>query len=103
MDTLSVIKALSNETRFKIMEWLKEPDVHFGPQNHMPTDCDFHGGICVGAISEKAGLAQSVISGYLVKMQKSGLLESRRHCQWTYYRRNEMSIQQFKEKLFEEI
>ncbi|WP_239614588.1 ArsR/SmtB family transcription factor [Cohnella mopanensis] len=103
MDTLSIIKALSNETRFKILEWLKDPETHFGPQSHMPSDCDFHGGICVGAIADKAGLAQSVISGYLVKMQKSGLLESRRHCQWTYYRRHETGIQQFKQRLLEEI
>lgn len=98
-----IIKALSNETRLKILEWLKEPEVHFGAQSHLPSDCDFDGGICVGSIADKAGLAQSVISGYLVKMQKSGLLESRRHCQWTYYRRNEKGIQQFKERLLKEI
>ncbi|WP_373231337.1 ArsR/SmtB family transcription factor [Cohnella sp.] len=103
MDTIAIIKALSNETRFKIMEWLKEPEVHFGPQSHMPSDCDFQGGICVGSIAEKAGLAQSVISGYLVKMQKSGLLESKRHCQWTYYRRDEKGIQQFKESIRESL
>ncbi|QJD82664.1 ArsR/SmtB family transcription factor [Cohnella herbarum] len=103
MDTLLIIKALSNETRLKILEWLKEPEVHFGPQSHLPSDCDFPGGICVGSIADKAGLAQSVISGYLVKMQKSGLLESRRHCQWTYYRRDEKGIQQFKDRLLEEI
>ncbi|MEI0736901.1 helix-turn-helix domain-containing protein [Paenibacillus sp. JTLBN-2024] len=55
----------------------------------MPASCDFKGGICVGSISAKTGLAQSVISGYLVKLQKAGLLESRRAGQWTYYRRNE--------------
>jgi len=95
MDTLSIIKALSNETRIRILEWLKEPKRHFGPQSHMPADCDFQGGVCVGSIADKAGLAQSVISGYLVKMQQAGLLESRRHCQWTYYRRNEEGIRQF--------
>ena len=103
MDNLTIIKALSNETRFKILEWLKEPEIHFGSQSHMPSDCHFEGGICVGSIAEKAGLAQSVISGYLVKMQKSGLLESKRHCQWTYYRRNEKGIQQFKESILSEL
>jgi DNA-binding transcriptional ArsR family regulator len=103
MDTLAIIKALSNETRFNILEWLKEPDIHFGPQSHMPVTCDFEGGICVGSIAEKAGLAQSVISSYLVKMQKSGLLESIRHCQWTYYRRNEEGIQQFKDYIQKDL
>lgn len=103
MDTLTTIKALSNETRFKIMEWLKEPDVHFQCQGRMPSGCSFEGGICVGVIAEKAGLAQSVISGYLVKMQRSGLLESKRYGQWTYYRRDEKGIQQFKEFLLSEL
>jgi Predicted transcriptional regulators len=99
MDTIEIIKALSNETRIRILEWLKEPEANFGDQSRMPADCDFQGGICVGAIADKAGLAQSVISGYLVKMQKVGLLESRRHCQWTYYRRDEEGIRKFIEQL----
>lgn len=100
MDTLTIIKVLSNETRFKILEWLKQPEEHFNHyQSHLPKDCNFEGGICVGVISEKAGLAQSVISGYLVKMQKAGLLETKRVGQWTYYRRNENNIQRFKESL----
>ncbi|TBL81035.1 ArsR/SmtB family transcription factor [Paenibacillus thalictri] len=103
MDTLSVIKALSNETRYHILEWLKDPDQHFGSINQMPSGCDFAGGVCVGAISAKSGLAQSVISSYLVKMQKAGLLEARRHCQWTYYRRNEQGIAAFKESILKDL
>ncbi len=103
MDTLQTIKALSNESRFKILEWLKHPEEHFDPQDHMPSKCDFQGGICVGSISEKTGLAQSVVSGYLVKLQKAGLLESHRAGQWTYYRRNEEGIKRFIEQLKEEL
>jgi DNA-binding transcriptional ArsR family regulator len=103
MDTLTIIKVLSNETRFKILEWLKQPDEHFGPQNHLPAESYFAGGVCVGAISGKAGLAQSVTSGYLVKMQKAGLLETKRLGQWTYYRRDEANIQRFKESLYGDL
>lgn len=56
---------------------------------------EFPGGVCVGSIQEKSGLAQSVISSYLSAMQKAGLLESRRYGQWTYYRRNEEAISAF--------
>lgn len=35
MDILLTIKALSNETRFNILEWLKHPEEHFGPQEHI--------------------------------------------------------------------
>ncbi|WP_319633406.1 ArsR/SmtB family transcription factor [Paenibacillus psychroresistens] len=90
---------MSNETRFNILEWLKNSEEHFGPQSHLPKDCTFEGGVCVGKISEKAGLAQSVISGYLVKMQKAGLLETKRFGQWTYYRRDEGNIARFKESV----
>ena len=95
MNAMAITKALSNETRYKILKWLKKPEQHFGLQSHLPRDCDFAGGICVGDIQEKAGLAQSVISGYLATLQNAGLLESKRLGQWTYYRRNEKNIAAF--------
>ncbi|WP_025689698.1 ArsR/SmtB family transcription factor [Paenibacillus zanthoxyli] len=97
MDTKLIFKVLSNETRVQILDWLKSPDVHFGPQIYLPPDADFKGGICVGSIQEKTGLAQSVISSYLTLMKNAGLLESRRFGQWTYYRRNEENIDKFTE------
>jgi DNA-binding transcriptional ArsR family regulator len=103
MDTLTIIKVLSNETRFKILEWLKNSEEHFGPQSHLPKDCNFEGGIRVGSISDKTGLSQSVISGYLVKMQKAGLLETKRFGQWTYYRRAESNILLFKDLIQDEL
>ncbi|OMF11697.1 hypothetical protein BK127_24790 [Paenibacillus sp. FSL H7-0331] len=60
-------------------------------------DLNFRIGVCVGDIQAKAGLAQSVISSYLLTMQKAGLLESERIGKWTYYRRNEKTIQAFSE------
>ncbi|MBE9914840.1 winged helix-turn-helix transcriptional regulator [Paenibacillus donghaensis] len=92
MDMVLIFKALSNDTRLQILEWLKEPDANFGPQLFLPPDADFKGGICVGSIQEKTGLSQSVISSYLAMMKKAGLLESRRYGQWTYYRRNEETL-----------
>jgi ArsR family transcriptional regulator len=92
MDMVLIFKALSNDTRLQILEWLKEPDANFGPQLFLPPDADFKGGICVGSIQEKTGLSQSVISSYLTMMKKAGLLESRRYGQWTYYRRNEETL-----------
>ena len=32
MDKIEIFKALSNETRLSIMEWLKEPEKNFPPQ-----------------------------------------------------------------------
>ncbi|MNI91461.1 hypothetical protein D3C73_1491240 [compost metagenome] len=51
----------------------------------------------------KAGLAQSVISSYLLTMLKAGLLLSERRGQWTYYRRNEEIIRQFADYVQHEL
>ncbi len=93
MNYLDVFKSLSNDTRLNIMHWLKEPEKHFLARDiHMPEDADFAGGVCVGAICDKAKISQSTISQYLDMMQRAGLLESRRFGKWTYYRRNEEAI-----------
>lgn len=95
MKPIDIFKALSNETRLNILEWLKEPEKHFkDKQAHLPKEVSSRGGVCVGDIQEKAQLSQSTVSSYLSMMQKAGLLESIRHGQWTYYRRNEETLQE---------
>ncbi|WP_059040777.1 ArsR/SmtB family transcription factor [Paenibacillus rubinfantis] len=96
-DMLAVLKALSNETRLNILCWLREPEKL---EYDLPEVIkqEFPGSVCVGSIQEKSGLAQSVISSYLSTMQKSGLLESRRYGQYTYYRLNDTGIDAFLEQ-----
>lgn len=98
-----IFKALSNESRRQILEWLKHPEENFEPQLYLPKDADFKGGICVGSIQAKSGLTQSVVSSFLSMMLKARLLESRRYGQWTYYRRNESTIKEFAEYLEKEL
>ncbi len=95
MEPLLIYKALSNETRCQIMQWLKNPEEFFDEKPYLQQDLSFRIGVCVGDIQAKSGLAQSVISSYLLTMQKAGLLESERIGKWTYYRRNEQTIQAF--------
>lgn len=86
MDELEIFKALSNKSRLQILQWLKEPEKYFPPQEH----ADFHEvGVCVGQIQQKCGLTQSTVSEYLGILMKAGLLQSTRIGQWTYYKRNE--------------
>lgn len=49
MNLLLVIKALSNEHRLKILEWLKEPAKYF-TSSHCDVSTD---GVCVGLIETK--------------------------------------------------
>ncbi len=86
MDSLDIFKALSNKTRLQILQWLKEPEAHFLPQEHAAFA---EAGVCVGQIQQKCGLSQSTVSEYLTILQKAGLLQATRIGQWTYYKRNE--------------
>ncbi|NEW09070.1 helix-turn-helix transcriptional regulator [Paenibacillus sp. SYP-B3998] len=103
MEPLLIYKALSNETRSQIMLWLKNPEKFFDERPYLQQGLNFRSGVCVGEIQAKAGLAQSVISSYLLIMQKAGLLESERIGKWTYYRRNEKTIQEFSEYIKKEL
>ncbi len=103
MEPSLIYKALSNETRRLIMLWLKNPEEFFDEQAYLKQGLNLRIGVCVGDIQAKAELAQSVISSYLLTMQKAGLLESERIGKWTYYRRNEKTIQEFAEYIQKEL
>lgn len=85
-------KCLSNPTRMQIMEWLKAPAANFPPHETLK---HFNDGVCVTFIQEKAQLSQSTISTYLTNMEKSGLLIMTRHGKWSYFKRNEATIENY--------
>ncbi len=82
------------------MGWLSDPETSFaGLEEHTGGGIPGWGGACVGTVQEKSGLSQSTVSGYLKSMQQAGLLESRRHEKWTYYRVNETAIRQLRDHI----
>ena len=91
MDIEKSISALNNPIRRQILNWLKDRS-NFPPALPEHAELD---GVCVGYIQEKANLSQSTISNYMGLLKQAGLVESERHGQWTFYRRNEDAIQQF--------
>jgi DNA-binding transcriptional ArsR family regulator len=99
MDQVAIFKALSNKNRLSILEWLKDPLLHFPDQEAHINDA----GVCVGQIQQKAGLTQSTVSEYLSVLQRTGLIESTRVGQWTYYKRNEVAFQQLKDLINKEL
>lgn len=86
---LRVYKALSNGTRLRILQWLKEPEKHFPRQEQADVN---EVGVCVKWIQKKAGLSQSTVSQYLTLLQRAGLVRVKRIGQWTYYKRDEKRI-----------
>ncbi|WP_217556184.1 helix-turn-helix transcriptional regulator [Paenibacillus sp. GbtcB18] len=91
MEQIEIFKALSNEARLQILEWLKNPAVYFSPQEGIDLE---EIGVCVSQITEKLGMNQSTASQYLAILQRAGLITATRIGKWTYYRRNEDAINQ---------
>src|ERR1700755_1753147 len=95
MNLITIFKALSNEKRLRILQWLKEPHKHFSS-----THCDVETeGVCVGLIEQKIGLSQSTVSQYLVLLQHAGLITTERKGQWTFCKRNDKTIEALIEEL----
>lgn len=95
IDVGEVIKALDNPTRLAIINWLKDPRQHFPEQEIDPAET----GVCVSIIQAKANLSQSTVSIYLSLLLRAKLVTSQRIGPWTYYKRNEESIEQFKRSI----
>ena len=88
-----ICKALSNETRLNILQWMKTPEENFPKRGCASEDeAELAGAVCVCAICEKAGISQSTASQYLETMERAGLLTLLRRGKWTYYRRNEATL-----------
>ncbi|MBJ7956908.1 metalloregulator ArsR/SmtB family transcription factor [Bacillus mycoides] len=89
-----LFKALSNTTRLRIVQLLKDPEKNFPPQFPNQRGEDFPGGVCAGDIQNKIGLVQSTTSRNLSLLQRCGLLENKSVGKRSYYRRNEKVIKQ---------
>ncbi|MEM7273528.1 MAG: metalloregulator ArsR/SmtB family transcription factor [Actinomycetota bacterium] len=87
--TERLFKALASERRLRILEWLKDPEAHFPPQEH--GDPQIHGA-CNLFIVAKLGVSQPAGSRHLKVLVDAGLVLPTRRKGWTYYRRNEEAL-----------
>ncbi len=84
-----LFKALASERRLQILEWLKDPEAHFPPQEHGDPIED---GACNLFIVEKLGVSQPAGSRHLKVLVDAGLVIPTRRKGWTYYRRDEDAL-----------
>ncbi len=97
---VSAIRALANERRLQILEWLKDPPAHFPPQ----VDGDLiQDGVCGVLIAQKLGLSQPTVSEHLKVLSQAGLVRAKRIKQWTFYKRDEHRIREVKKTLLAKI
>ena len=100
MDLSLALKALANDRRRQILEWLKDPEQHFPPQVDGDLKAD---GVCGVFIAEKLGVSQPTVSEHLKVLTQSGLLTATRIKQWTFYRRDERKIREIKRAIAQAI
>jgi ArsR family transcriptional regulator len=94
------IRALANERRLQILEWLKSPREHFRPQ----VDGDLvRDGVCGLLIAEKLGISQPTASEHLKVLSRAGLIRPKRIKQWTFYKRDEARIRELKRTILDSV
>ena len=92
MQLLEIMRALGNERRLQILDWLKNPRANFRPQ----ADGDLvEDGVCGLLIAEKLGIAQPTLSEHMKLLKRIK--------QWTFYQRDEERIRAIKALIAERV
>lgn len=100
MRDVMAIRALASERRLQILAWLRDPVAHFPPQ----TDGDLKkDGVCGLFIAEKLGVSQPTASEHMRILSQAGLVRAKRIKKWTFYKRDEANIREFKRSMLKSI
>jgi ArsR family transcriptional regulator len=100
MPIVDTLKALGNDRRLLILDWLKDPRAHFRPQ----VDGDLvDDGVCGLLIAEKLGVTQPTLSEHMRVLVQADLVIPKRIKQWTFYRRNEPRISALKARIAADV
>ena len=100
MSIAKAARALSNERRLRILEWLKAPRAHFPPQ----VDGDLvKDGVCGVFIARKLGVSQPTVSEHLKVLTQAGLVRAKRIRQWTFYKRDEARMRALKAAIVDRL
>jgi ArsR family transcriptional regulator len=94
------LRALANQRRLQILDWLKAPTRHFPPQvdGDLATD-----GVCAGLLARKLRVSQPTLSEHMRILSQAGLVRAKRIKQWTFYRRDEARIKELKRLIAREV
>jgi len=96
MEMEEALRALANDRRLRILEWLRRPRKHFPPQ----VDGDLvKDGVCGLLIARKLNVSQPTASEHLNILGSAGLIRGKRIKQWTFYQRDEKAIRKIKRML----
>jgi len=100
MNIALALRALANERRLQILNWLKEPRAHFREQ----VDGDLvEDGVCGLLIAEKFGISQPTVTEHMKLLVDIGAVRAKRIKQWTFYKRDEDRIRALKAEIAEAV
>ena len=89
MKVAIALRALANERRLLILDWLRDPKKHFREQ----VDGDLiDDGVCGLLIAEKLGVSAPTLSEHMRVLIAAKLVRAKRIRQWTMYQRDEAAI-----------
>jgi len=84
METVDLFKALSDETRFKLLQLLLTND------------------LCVGALAYQLKISEAAVSQHLKQLRKAGLVKGEKRGYWTHYRVEKNRLNELK-KILEDL
>ncbi|HHZ07585.1 MAG TPA: helix-turn-helix domain-containing protein [Rhizobiales bacterium] len=93
MQDVNLYKALANENRLAVLEWLKDPVAHFPPQADGDLVAD---GVCGLFIADKLGISQATLSAHMRLLVQAGLVRPKKIRQWIFYSRDEDRLRALK-------
>ncbi|MGE5829201.1 MAG: ArsR/SmtB family transcription factor [Micromonosporaceae bacterium] len=91
-----LLRALANEKRLAILDWLRDPTAHFPPQRDGDLVRD---GVCSVFIADKLGVSQPTCGEHLKVLSRAGLIRGKKIKQWVFYQRDEQRIAQARQLL----
>ena len=100
MDLPLIFRALANERRLQILEWLRDPCAHFRPQSLGDLVND---GVCGVLLAEKLGVGAPTLSEHMRVLVQAGLVTPKRVKQFTLYKRNDEQIAAAKRAITEAV
>jgi DNA-binding transcriptional ArsR family regulator len=100
MELERALRAIANDRRLRILDWLRDPERHFPPQ----VDGDLvEDGVCGLLIARKLQVTQPTASEHLKILQQARLIRGKRIKQWTFYKRDEVAIDKIKKLISSKI
>jgi DNA-binding transcriptional ArsR family regulator len=94
------LRALANERRLQILDWLREPRKHFRGQ----VDGDLiEDGVCGVLIAKKLGVSAPTVSEHMRVLTAAKLVRAKRIKRWTMYKRDEAAIAAVKRAIRDKV